>query len=125
MLKVFIAAIVGGMLLGVGAVGSVSAIDMTGRACQVVGGKCNETIKDERLAGDAPLVKQVLQSIFLLLGIAAVIMIIYGALKFVISRGDSSAVQAAKNTVLYSVVGLIIAILSWGIVEFVATEVLK
>lgn len=61
------------------------------------------------------IIKQVLG---VLAGIA-VIMIVVGGIKYTISQGDSGAVTAAKNTIFYSVIGLIVALMSWAIVTFV------
>ncbi len=58
-----------------------------------------------------------------LLGIAAgvigVIMLIIGGLKFVTSSGDSSNVASARNTILYAIVGLVIAMSAQLIIIFV------
>jgi glucose uptake protein GlcU len=53
------------------------------------------------------------------LGILAVIMIIVGGIRYTISNGDASRVKAAKDTITYAVVGLIVALLSYAIVNFV------
>ena len=47
------------------------------------------------------------------------IMLIYGGLRYVLSNGDSKKVDAAKNTILYAIVGLIIAMLSYAIINFI------
>ena len=52
-------------------------------------------------------------------GVGAIIMIIVGGIKYIMSGGDSNAVGSAKNTLLYAVVGLVIAILAQAIVRFV------
>jgi multisubunit Na+/H+ antiporter MnhB subunit len=49
----------------------------------------------------------------------AVVMIIYGGIKYVTSRGEAADVASAKNTILYAVVGLVVAILAYAIVGFV------
>lgn len=54
-----------------------------------------------------------------LVGAISVIMIIVGGLRYVISGGDSAHVSAAKNTILYAVVGVVVAILAYAIVNFV------
>lgn len=54
-----------------------------------------------------------------LVGGVAVIMIVYGGFRYVVSNGDSSRVKAAKDTVLYGAIGLAIAIVAWGLVTFV------
>lgn len=52
-------------------------------------------------------------------GIISVIMLIYGGLRYVLSGGDASKVTAAKNTIIYAIIGLIIAILAYAIINFV------
>lgn len=64
-------------------------------------------------------IKQIVNTLLFVLGTIAVIMIVIGGIKYVTSNGDASAVTSAKNTVLYSVVGLVVAILAYAIVNFV------
>jgi hypothetical protein len=51
-------------------------------------------------------------------------MIVIGGLRYVISGGDASQVQAAKNTILYAIIGIIIALLAYAAVSFVTTTLL-
>ncbi|PID31346.1 hypothetical protein CR983_01655 [Candidatus Saccharibacteria bacterium] len=53
------------------------------------------------------------------IGAIAVIMIVIGGLRYVISGGDASQVSAAKNTILYAIVGIIVALLAYAAVNFV------
>lgn len=57
-----------------------------------------------------------------LIGAIAVIMLIIGGVRYTISGGDSGNVTAAKNTILYAIIGLIVAILAYAIVNFVLTS---
>lgn len=54
-----------------------------------------------------------------LIGAISVIMLIIGGIRYTLSGGDSSAVTAAKNTILYAIVGIIVAVLAFAIVNFV------
>lgn len=54
-----------------------------------------------------------------LVGAIAVIMIIVGGLRYTTSAGDQSALTGAKNTIMYSIVGLIVAFMAYAIVRFV------
>ncbi len=54
-----------------------------------------------------------------ILGSVAVIMLIYGGVRYTISGGDDKAVTAAKNTILYAVVGIVVAMAGYAIVNFV------
>lgn len=57
-----------------------------------------------------------------IIGFAAVVMIIIGGFKYVLSAGDSSSVNSAKNTILYAVIGLVIAALAQAIIIFVVNK---
>ena len=65
------------------------------------------------------LIKDIINLLLYVLGAVAVIMIVIGGIKYTTSNGDSSAVTSAKNTIMYSVIGLIVAILAYAIVNFV------
>lgn len=58
----------------------------------------------------------------IIIGIASVIMILIGGLKYVISRGDSNSISSAKNTILYAVIGIVVFLLSRGIITFVINK---
>jgi hypothetical protein len=68
-----------------------------------------------------PLVQTVINILLYLLGATAVVMIVIGGIRYTTSNGDSSAIKSAKDTILYSVIGLIVAILSYTIVNFVTS----
>lgn len=53
------------------------------------------------------------------LGTIAVIAIIIGGITYATSNGDSSKTKRAKDIILYAVIGLVVAIMAWGIVSFV------
>ena len=67
----------------------------------------------------------ILSSIILIMGIVAVIFIIIGGVNYITSSGDSNKVKKAKDTILYSVIGLIICALAFAIVNFVIGDILK
>lgn len=58
-----------------------------------------------------------------LIALAAVIMIIIGGLNYTTSQGESAKVKKAKDTILYGVIGLVIALLAFAIVNFVLMNV--
>jgi len=71
------------------------------------------------LFGASGIFSTITNVLLFVLGAVSVIMIIIGGLRYVVSGGDSSAVTAAKNTILYAIVGVIVAILAYAIVNFV------
>lgn len=65
------------------------------------------------------MAQTIVTTLLFILGIVAVIMIIVGGLRYITSAGDASRVKAAKDTIMYSIVGLVVAILAYAIVTFV------
>lgn len=69
------------------------------------------------------IIKNVINTLLLAAGIIAVIMIIIGGINYAISSGDSAKITSAKNAVLYAIIGLVIAALSFAIVNFVVDKI--
>ena len=82
--------------------------------------KCDEC--PENLFGDEGVFKQITNIVLYIVGVVAVIMLIIGGIKYVVSGGDAKKVTDAKNTVLYAIIGLVIAFLAFAIVNFVITS---
>ena len=68
------------------------------------------------------VIKNVVNILLFLIGAISVIMIVVGGLRYVTSAGDQSAVNGAKNTILYAVVGLVVAFMAYAIVNFVINQ---
>ena len=68
------------------------------------------------------IVKTIVNVLLFIIGSISVIMIIIGGIKYTVSNGDSSAVTSAKNTILYAVIGLMVAIFAYAIVNFVVSH---
>jgi len=64
-------------------------------------------------------IQNIVNALLFVLGAIAVVMIVIGGIRYTTSNGDSSATKAAKDTILYAVIGLIIAIMAYAIVNFV------
>jgi hypothetical protein len=64
-------------------------------------------------------IKTIVNVLLFILGAIAVIMIIIGGIRYTTSNGDTAQLTAAKNTILYAVIGLVVAILAYAIVNFV------
>ena len=71
------------------------------------------------LVGDDGVFLQITNTILYAVGIIAVIMLIWGGVRYIISGGDQQKVTDAKNTILYAILGLVVALLSYAIVNFV------
>jgi len=70
-------------------------------------------------------IKTIVNLILYLLGAIAVLMIVLGGIRYTTSNGDASGITSAKNTIIYAVVGLVIAILAYAIVNFVLDAFIK
>ena len=69
--------------------------------------------------GDGGVVHSAVNILLWVIGILAVVMIIWSGFRYIWSNGDSSKITNAKNTLIYSIVGLVVAILAYAIVNFV------
>ncbi len=58
-----------------------------------------------------------------IIGLVAVVMIIVGGLNYTTSAGDAAKVKKAKDTIMYGVIGLVVALLAFAIVNFVLTNI--
>lgn len=94
--------------------GSVSALTLQEGA---EAARCDGCPAD--LFGDNGVFKRITNTILYIVGIIAVIMLIIGGIRYVTSGGDAKKVTDAKNTVLYAIIGLIISLLAFAIVNFV------
>lgn len=74
------------------------------------------------LFADGGVFQTITNVLLFIIGAISVIMLIIGGIRYVVSGGDSSAVTSAKNTILYAVVGIVVAILAYALVNFVITS---
>lgn len=78
---------------------------------------------DNPLVGPSGIITRVTQIVVLIVGIAAVIVIIISGLRYITSAGDAAGVNSAKNGILYAVVGLVIALAGQAIITFVLAKI--
>ena len=99
--------------------------DSRTEVCNGIGLTGANCTKDSGNKGVDSLVKTIVNILSLIVGIASVIMIIIGGLKYVTSNGDSNSISSAKNTVLYALIGLFVAAIAQLLVHFVLGAVGK
>ena len=68
------------------------------------------------------IITRVINIFSILIGSISVIMIIIGGFRYIISGGDQNNVTAAKNTIMYAIIGLVVVLFSQVIVRFVLTN---
>lgn len=96
---------------------TVDVFDQCEQGVEVESAICNSGGQD----GDnlVSMSQILINSLLIALGMVAVVMIVVGGFRYVLSRGEAGEVKVAKDIILYSAVGLIVAILAYTIVNFV------
>lgn len=61
----------------------------------------------------------ILNTVFTLIGGLAVLFLLIGAVRYVTSNGDQGQLTTAKNTILYAVIGIVVSLSAFAIVQFV------
>ncbi len=64
-------------------------------------------------------IQNITNTMLFAIGVVAVIMLIVGGFRYIFSGGNSTSVNAAKDTILYAVIGIVVAILAFAIVNFI------
>ncbi len=84
--------------------------------------KLPDTVGSDKNLKDSII--NIINGVIGVLGIVAVIVIIIGGIGYMTSAGDAGKVKKAKDTILYGVIGLIIVVLAFAIVNFVIVNIL-
>ncbi len=66
----------------------------------------------------------IINAVIGVLGLVAVVIIIIGGINYMTSSGEASKVKKAKDTILYGVIGLVICVLAFAIVNFVIKNII-
>jgi len=77
----------------------------------------------ELFNGSAALIPRAINLMLFIVGILAIFMLIFGGIRYVVSGGDANRVKDAKNTILYAIIGLVVAILGYAIVQWIISVV--
>ncbi len=77
----------------------------------------------DKLFGANSIWTNIINTIIFVTGAVSVLMIVIGGLRYTLSGGDQGSVGSAKSTILYAVVGLIISLMGYTIVNFVLTRI--
>jgi hypothetical protein len=84
---------------------------------------CNTDGKADPIAGENGALVATVRILSMVAGIVAVIGLIWGGIKYISSGGDSSKVSSAKQAVIASLIGLLIALLATTIVTYVVGKI--
>jgi hypothetical protein len=78
---------------------------------------------EDKLFGAGSLWNNILETFTFIIGGISVLVIIVGGIRYITSGGDQAGITAAKNTILYAVIGLVVAMLAYSIVHFVISNI--
>ena len=90
---------------------AASAAEEIKKGYNQAGGSDSDSLPD--------IVGTVVNTMLFIVGVLAVIMIIYSGIRYITAHGDKGQVESAKNTLIYSIVGLVVAIVAYAIVNWV------
>lgn len=109
--------------LPVAAIGNIRCPDGT----TVTGdlSKCDKIKSDLNNNNLMGTFNQIINVIIGVIGFIAVIVIILGGVQYTTSAGDSNKVKKAKDTIMYGIIGLVVALLAYSIVNFVLSSIFK
>ena len=82
----------------------------------------NQSTSGNAIYGPDGVLTKVASLIAVIVGIASVFMIIVGGFKYITSSGDPGNAKSAKDTILYAVVGILVALAAQSIVVFVLSR---
>ncbi|MGH7238042.1 MAG: Mbov_0395 family pilin-like conjugal transfer protein [Candidatus Saccharimonadales bacterium] len=72
-----------------------------------------------KVNADSTSLTNLMNLLFAAVGGLSVLFIVIGGFRYILSAGDPQDAAQAKNTIIYAVIGLIIAISAYAIVNFV------
>ncbi len=72
--------------------------------------------------GLAGLITMISNTILLIVGVIAVLFLIIGGFQYITSAGNPEQVGKAKNTILYAIIGILVTLLAWAVVQFVVDK---
>ena len=90
---------------------------------EVKSGLDQATPAEEKNSDLMKTINTVINVMLFIVGILSVIMIIFSGIRYVISNGNANQVKSAKDTLMYSIVGLFIAIIAYALVNWVFTTI--
>lgn len=88
-----------------------------------------ECARGEKTPGDlfgaGGIFTTIVNTLLFVIGAVSVIMLIWGGIRYTTSAGNSASVTSAKNTIMYAIIGLVIAFLAYAIINWVVAALSK
>lgn len=120
----FLTLLSGSALLSVQPVGAASPLSSS---CKDPTLKSSDICKDQsdKLFGANSFWTRLINTLIYIIGALAVLMVVIGGLRYVISGGDAGQTKSAKDTILYAIIGVMIALMAYAIVNFVVVRLVQ
>jgi len=83
----------------------------------------DQDINSNSIFGPNGILTKAAQVVALITGVASIIMIISSGIQYAISSGDPARLNRAKDTLVYALIGLVIAMSAQAIIVFVLKEI--
>ncbi len=74
------------------------------------------------LFGPGSIFTTIVNILLFIIGAVAVVMLIFGGIRYTLSAGREKEVESAKNTILYAIIGIVVAFLAYAVVNWVLTQ---
>ena len=107
---------------------ATAAVPINGEACDgVQSAVCSDSEFAERndvnpLVGKDGIITKVVTFLGFVVGVISVIILIVAGIRFAINGSNASEVTKARNTVIYAVVGIVVALVAQGVVQFILVK---
>lgn len=66
----------------------------------------------------------IINAVIGILGLVCVVVMIIGGVNYMTSSGDAAKVKKAKDTILYGLIGLVVCVLAFALVNFVIINII-
>ena len=67
----------------------------------------------------------IISAVIAVLGLVCVVVMIIGGVNYMTSAGDAGKVKKGKDTILYGLIGLVVCVLAYALVNWVIKSILK
>ncbi len=71
------------------------------------------------LFGQGGILMNIINILIAIVGITAVFALIIGSFRFIFSGGKAETLKGAKDTILYAMIGVVVAVLAFAMINFV------
>lgn len=88
-----------------------------------IGAAEGDDVPQQLFGGEGSIFTTIVNVLLFIIGALSVVMLIWGGIRYTTSGGSSSAVTSAKNTIMYAIIGLVVAFLAFAIVNWVLVAV--